>query len=218
MWCEQNLVPNEVFLTFELEINRFLESKLEGSPLLCNGPPVPVGARGSVRGSVPQPWVQRRCQVKEVWALAEHSHLGYSQWGDPEGCFPSGDVRGVSAHGLYEQPWHLQCAGWGALGFTTTYQRGAWTWPFSGLLLRCFYTSEVWCPTCLSARCRRPLFVPRLFYSVQGLCFPKSKLFFPLIWSSASPGTQDILAVPGIVTSLGPSLSSGDSSDHKPVK
>lgn len=89
---------------------------------------------------------------------------------------------------------------------------------FLGLLSRCLYTSEVWCPTCLAARCRRPLLVPWLFCSMQGLCFPKSKLFFPLIWSSASPGTWDILAVPGIVTSLGPSLSSGDWFDHEPVK
>ena len=81
-----------------------LESKLEGSPLLCNGPPVPVGARGSVQGSVQQPWVQCRCQVKGVWPLAEHPRLVDSQWTDPEGCFPLGDIWEVSAHGSYKEP------------------------------------------------------------------------------------------------------------------
>lgn len=46
-----------------------LESKPEGSPLLCNRAPVPAGPRGSVQGSVPQTQVQCRCQS------------GYGGWG-----------------------------------------------------------------------------------------------------------------------------------------
>lgn len=57
-----------------------------------------------------------------------------------------------------------------------------------------------------------------LFRAGTQLPQEQSKVFFPLVWSTASPGTGDVLFVPDIVTSLRPSLSSGNWSDHKTVK
>lgn len=149
-------------------------------------------------------------QVKGVWSLAEYPCLVYSQWTDPEGCFPSGDVWGVPAHGSFKEPWHSWCAGWGALGFTATYKEEPELDLFLGLRLRCLYTSAVWCPRCLAARCRRPLLDPWLpFCAGTQLPQEQSKVVFPSIWSTASPGTWDILFVAITVTSLRPSLSWG---------
>lgn len=151
-----------------------------------------------------------------TWALAEYLCLLCSQWTDSERCFPLRGIYGLSPHRLYEEPWH--CAARECWGSPPPTREMPELGLFPGLCLRCLYTSKVWCSRYLAAHCRRPLLVPWLSCFVQRLSFPKSKVFFHLIWNVASPGTWDILQVPGTVTSLRPSLSSGDWPDHKTVE
>lgn len=73
-----------------------LEIRLEGSPLLCSGPPVPVGARGSAWGSVQQPRAQCRCQPGEGGlASCRVPTCGLQSMDRPRGLLPLGGHVGA---------------------------------------------------------------------------------------------------------------------------
>lgn len=130
----------------------------------------------------------------------------------PRGMFLLRDVLSVCIRIVQEALW---CAGWGVLGVTTTYPRAAWTWASFGagdaFIHLSFGAPGSWLHAAggsfwsyhSSVLCR--VLVP------PGV----GKDIFPFIWSTASPGTWDILPVPGIGTLLKLNFSLGDWSDSR---
>lgn len=181
MWCEQNLVLNEVFLTFELEVNRCQKANWRAllrsaMGLLCQSEQgAQCGAQSSSHGhSVGVRWRESGLsQSTHIWSTVNgQTQRDASPWGTYGGCLPTDRTRSPGTSGVP--------AGerWGSPPLSSEVPELGL---FLGLCLKCLYTSDVWCSRCLAARCRRSLLVLWLFCSVQELSFPKSRenYFFP---------------------------------------